>query len=352
VGHDPGADGLLEEVAGDPAERDPGRGLTRRGALEDRAGVLEVVLLHAGQVGVAGSGSGERGVAGQGRELIGVDRVGDRRHRWGFRYDEGDGTGLDLRPALVRHRGQSTPDWVLLRLDTRPACLSAASDPNGAGDDARPVLRPGAGRHGLARALRRMEQLAGRIERRTERFDAWESCLSWLPVTEAGDAEQGFGYQVDVGLWPDRRVHQPAVDLDQSEWDDPDYQVLAFRGGDRPFGRGECGTDPGEAADRPAAGPSLGDLRKDLRSLVEDVDDLAEPVDDISRFDQCLYTVGVASLPGYLFRGPAGTENRRSALSFDMRGAQLPQLSVVAFPGEEPPQIECNEDAGGVQTDE
>jgi hypothetical protein len=35
-----------------------------------------------------------------------------------------------------------------------------------------------------------------------------------------------------------------------------------------------------------------------------------------------------------------------------MRGDHLPAMSVLAFPGEEPPQIECNEDAGGVETDE
>ena len=55
---------------------------------------------------------------------------------------------------------------------------------------------------------------------------------------------------------------------------------------------------------------------------------------------------------GYRYRTEKGTQQRRPALSFDMRGDHLPQLSVMAFPGEEPPQIECNEDAGGVQTDE
>ena len=54
-----------------PAERHPGRGLAGRGALEDRAGLVEVVLLHAGQVGVAGPRPGQRGVAGQRLELAG-----------------------------------------------------------------------------------------------------------------------------------------------------------------------------------------------------------------------------------------------------------------------------------------
>ena len=47
VGDHPGVGGLLEEQRGDPAEGDPGGGLAGGGALEDRAGLVEVVLLHA-----------------------------------------------------------------------------------------------------------------------------------------------------------------------------------------------------------------------------------------------------------------------------------------------------------------
>jgi hypothetical protein len=285
---------------------------------------------------------------------VGVDRVGDRRHRWGFRYDEGDGTGLDLRTALVSHSGRDLPRWFLLELSTIRRCLSIRSDPNGAGDDARTGFRR-LGVRELARWLRRLEQRAATIERRTERFDAWESCLSWLPLTEAGDAEQDLGYEVDLAPLPYRRVHLPAVDIDESEWDDPDYQVLAFRGRDRPFAGDECGTDPGEQPDRVVVHQprvTRDDIRQGLHALREDVEDLGEPVDEINRFDQCLYTVGLRSRSGYVFRGPRGAEYRRSALSFDMRGPRLPHLSVMAFPGEEPPQIECNEDAGGVDTDE
>ncbi|MCB8954971.1 MAG: hypothetical protein H6529_00645 [Nocardioides sp.] len=285
---------------------------------------------------------------------VGVDRAGDQRHRWGFEYDERDGTGLDVRPALVRHRNAgTTARWHLLELSTERRCLSAPTDPNGAGDDARVERRS------TVRWLRSLERREHRLERRTERFDAWESCLSWLPVTEAGDADQDLGYLVDEGLWPFHRVHYPAIDLDHSEWDDPDYEVLAFRGSARPFGPGPCGTDPGEGTDRPTVGVRAGHgtdrgdgLRREVRDLREDVLDLAEPVDEITRFDQCLYTVGVREAPGYRYRGPDGSVTRRPALSFDMRGDHLPQFSVMAFPGEEPPQIECNEDAGGVQTDE
>lgn len=281
-------------------------------------------------------------------DRIGVDRAGDVRHRWGFLYDERDGTGIDRRTALVRHQGRSQPRWYVLQLDTTRRCLSKPADPNGAGDDAR------AGHRSLKQEVRRLERLAKQVESRTERFDQWESCLSWLPLTEAGDDEQDFGYLADQGMWPYERVHYPAIDIDHSEWDDPDYQVLAFRGQDRPFGQGECGTDPGEDADRPVVSrpSSVKDLWQDVASLREDVEDLYEPVDEIARFDQCMYTVGLSSTPGYLYRDRDGVERRRSALAFDMSGPRLPELSVMAFPGEEPPQIECNEDAGGIQTHE
>jgi hypothetical protein len=36
----------------------------------------------------------------------------------------------------------------------------------------------------------------------------------------------------------------------------------------------------------------------------------------------------------------------------DMRGFDPPQYDFMTFPGEEPSQTECNEDAGGQDTDE
>jgi hypothetical protein len=46
---------------------------------------------------------------------------------------------------------------------------------------------------------------------------------------------------------------------------------------------------------------------------------------------------------GFLF-GPLG-QQRRPALAMDMRGFGRPRYNFLAFPGEEPPSIECNEDA-------
>jgi hypothetical protein len=37
---------------------------------------------------------------------------------------------------------------------------------------------------------------------------------------------------------------------------------------------------------------------------------------------------------------------RRRGLALDMRGFGRPRYQFLAFPGEEPPSIECNEDAG------
>jgi hypothetical protein len=92
------------------------------------------------------------------------------------------------------------------------------------------------------------------------------------------------------------------------------------------------------------------DLQQEIESLTEDIQDLGEPVEEFELFDQCAYTIGVTQYgtwggdTGFLF-GPGGTM-RRPALAMDMRGFGTPQYDFLAFPGEEPPSIECNEDAG------
>ncbi len=113
----------------------------------------------------------------------------------------------------------------------------------------------------------------------------------------------------------------------------------------------------GGAPDRPV---SLRDrvesLQEEVESLTEDIEDLREPVEEFDLFDQCMFTIGVTQYGkrsedfGYVY-GRGGRE-RRPALAMDMRGFDPPQYDFMAFPGEEPPQIECNEDAGGQDTDE
>ena len=92
---------------------------------------------------------------------------------------------------------------------------------------------------------------------------------------------------------------------------------------------------------------------QDLDSFLEDVTDLGEPVEEFDTFDQCMHLIGVAQHGsrsgafGYAY-GKGG--ELRPALAMDMRGFKEPEYEFLAFPGEEPPSIECNEDAGGLFT--
>jgi hypothetical protein len=111
------------------------------------------------------------------------------------------------------------------------------------------------------------------------------------------------------------------------------------------------------AAAAPAASAGEGtlrdridDLQQEVESLTEDIADLREPVEEFTLFDQCAYTIGVTQHgtwggdTGFLFGD--GGKRRRPALALDLRGFGTPQYDFLAFPGEEPPSIECNEDAG------
>jgi hypothetical protein len=97
-------------------------------------------------------------------------------------------------------------------------------------------------------------------------------------------------------------------------------------------------------------------LQQDLDSLSEDVEDLREPVEEFELFDECMYLIGVTEYGttnrarGYFF-GRRG-RTRRPALAIDIRGVSRPQYEFLAFPSEEPPSIECNEDAGQERIDD
>jgi hypothetical protein len=101
----------------------------------------------------------------------------------------------------------------------------------------------------------------------------------------------------------------------------------------------------GRAGDDPA--PSFEDrvigLTQDLDSLEEDVEDLGEAVGEFDLFDQCMHVVGVSEYAGYAYEGE-GTATR-PAFEMAVRGFDPPQYQFLAYPGEEPPSIECNEDA-------
>jgi hypothetical protein len=128
--------------------------------------------------------------------------------------------------------------------------------------------------------------------------------------------------------------------------------IVALSLGLAAFGAAEA--EAGQS--KPSVQERIRDLRQEMASLREDVDDLGEPVEEFDLFDQCMFTIGVTQYgkrdgtSGYVY-GDRGLQ-RRQALAMDMRGFDAPRYDLMAFPGEEPPQIECNEDAGGQDTDE
>jgi hypothetical protein len=104
------------------------------------------------------------------------------------------------------------------------------------------------------------------------------------------------------------------------------------------------------AEDPPTLADRVEELQQELDSLIEEVEDLQEPIGEFDLFDECMYLIGVSEYgkadgsSGYLF-GSGGTA-RRPGLALDIRGFGAPRYQFMAFPAEEPPSIECNEDAG------
>ena len=78
VGEHSGSDRLRQEGLGDRAESHPSRGLTGAGSLQNRASVVERVLLHPSEVCVSGARSSQWRVARDPGQLVLVHGV--RRH--------------------------------------------------------------------------------------------------------------------------------------------------------------------------------------------------------------------------------------------------------------------------------
>ena len=97
------------------------------------------------------------------------------------------------------------------------------------------------------------------------------------------------------------------------------------------------------------------DLEQELSSLTEEIEDLQEPIAEFDLYDQCMFLIGVTQYGtrdgrrGYYYG--RGGRRRWPALAMDIRGFGLPKYQFLAFPQEEPPSIECNEDAGQEETD-
>jgi hypothetical protein len=111
---------------------------------------------------------------------------------------------------------------------------------------------------------------------------------------------------------------------------------------------GALSSGPSTEADSPMR-DRVRDIAQELSSLFEEVDDLGEPVGEFEIFDQCMYLVGVteygtrSSDAGYVY--DKGGRSRQPAFAMDVSGFDPPQYQFIAYPGEEPPSIECNEDA-------
>ena len=186
-----------------------------------------------------------------------VNELGDRDRQSGFLYDDRNGTGVGHMDGLAvdRRRKWGNEDYLFIHF-RREGCRSDNPQPGGT---AEPASARAAGkrkgyraRPGLRRRLSMLERKADRLFQRSqrleavsERFDEWESCVSWVPVTEIGDADQRFGFL--FGSIGGAVGYRPALHIDRADWDDPDYMFLALVGGDRP-GR-TCQDEPGEAPD-------------------------------------------------------------------------------------------------------
>jgi hypothetical protein len=203
-----------------------------------------------------------------------VSEYGDPDRQAGYLYDEVDGTGLGFMPALAVDR-RSRPrkeDYLFFDFQSGRDCRTNAPKPGGTAESARAQLsKSGGDRFSRGRSLRAphrssrgprrrpagtlgeletrvafLERASRRLEDSSERFDEWESCVSSVPVTEYGDPYGGFGYLYEAGPGAPL-AYRPALAIDRSDWEDPEYVFLGLVGGDRP-GR-SCQDEPGEAVD-------------------------------------------------------------------------------------------------------
>jgi hypothetical protein len=184
-----------------------------------------------------------------------VNELGDRDRQSGYLYDERDGTGVGYMDALAvdRRRRSGREDYLFIHF-RGAGCRSDNPQPGGTAEPASVRAASTRSRRRarlrsrvtmLERKAERLFQRSQRLETISERFDEWESCVSWVPVTELGDPDQKFGYLFGSKSSP--AGYRTALHIDRSDWDDPDYMFLALVGGDRP-GR-TCQDEPGEAVD-------------------------------------------------------------------------------------------------------
>jgi hypothetical protein len=186
-------------------------------------------------------------------KYVPVNEQGDRDRQFGYLYDERDGTGPGYMDAIAvdRRRRRGKEDYLFMHF-RGDGCRSDTPQPGGTAEPASARAAGTSKQLGLGGRLKLLERRAERLSKRSqrletisERFDEWESCVSWVPVTELGDPDRRFGYLFGPkGKPPGYRA---GLHIDRADWDDPDYMFLALVGGDRP-GR-TCQDEPGEGID-------------------------------------------------------------------------------------------------------
>ena len=124
-------------------------------------------------------------------KLVPVNEVGDPDNTFGYNYDERDGTGRTFMPALVVAPEDERPEYAFIRFTRREGCHSQPTQPGGTAEDASIetldtalVSSSGSSVRALERKVEELTERAEALEKMSERFDEWESCLSWVPVTE------------------------------------------------------------------------------------------------------------------------------------------------------------------------
>ena len=109
-----------------------------------------------------------------------VSEYGDADHRFGFLYDERDGTGLDRRPALGFDYESRRPNLVLLQFSRREGCRGLGTEPTQPGTPGTPgtadpakLSRPRAYAAGRAWARSSGDSMGSSSER-----PGWRRCRS------------------------------------------------------------------------------------------------------------------------------------------------------------------------------
>ena len=114
----------LQNLSGNHTKSHAGRSLTCGGALQHRASLREVVLLHAGKVGVAGTRAGQRRVTSAVLNQLGVNRIG--AHHVSPLGPLGVGNLNSDRAALSQAVAHTTQDahTILLELHAGTAAVA------------------------------------------------------------------------------------------------------------------------------------------------------------------------------------------------------------------------------------